>query len=89
MRELTRSEMLTVEYTERLAATLDAERCVCGALVSTPHLECIEPCDHPSLTGIDQATGPDKVWRCDCCGALTRWEVIDGPLGRHVVIGVA
>jgi hypothetical protein len=44
------------------------------------------PCDHPSLTGIDQSDGPDKVWRCDGCGALTRWEIIDGPLGRHVPV---
>lgn len=30
------------------------------------------PCDHPSATGIDQATGPEKVWRCDVCGWLYR-----------------
>lgn len=25
-------------------------------------------CPHASSTGIDQSGGPDKVFRCDCCG---------------------
>lgn len=63
----------------------DDEPCFCGT-----GFTCLarhdEPCEHPSLTGVDQTDGPDKVWRCDFCGALTRWEVIDGPLGRHVPV---
>jgi hypothetical protein len=25
-------------------------------------------CHHASSTGVDQSDGPDKVFRCDCCG---------------------
>jgi hypothetical protein len=35
------------------------------------------PCDHPHLDGIDQSTGPDKVWECQACKGLFR-EVKDG-----------
>lgn len=31
-------------------------------------------CEHDSLTGIDRAEGPDKVWRCDVCGLHVRHE---------------
>src|SRR5256885_2056206 len=41
------------------------------------------PCDHPHLDGIDQATGPDKVWECQSCKGLFR-EVKDGIYTRWV-----
>ena len=32
--------------------------------------------DHPSATGVDGASlyDPDKVWRCDSCGQLYRYD---------------
>jgi hypothetical protein len=34
-------------------------------------------CEHHSASGIDQESGPDKIWRCDACGFLFRC-VLDG-----------
>ncbi len=36
------------------------------------------PCEHLSATGVDQAEGDDKLWRCDTCGLLHRWVAVDG-----------
>ncbi len=46
-----------------------------------------DPCTHESSTGVDQATGPDKVWRCDGCGWLHRTEDVGDGTVREV--GVA
>lgn len=35
-------------------------------------------CEHASLSGVDQTTGPGKVWRCDACDALVRREAVPG-----------
>lgn len=33
-------------------------------------------CEHASLSGVDQTTGPGKVWRCDACDVLVRREAV-------------
>lgn len=44
----------------------------------------IDPCEHPSASGIDQTTGPGKVWRCDGCGWLHRMVPGAGGTSRMV-----
>lgn len=36
---------------------------------------CIESCAGQSWTGIDQAWGTGKVWRCDTCGRIVSQDV--------------
>jgi len=38
-------------------------------------LVCAESCAGQSWTGVDQAEGPDKVWRCDTCGRIVGQNV--------------
>lgn len=49
---------------------IGCERQRCG------HVRPEDACEHLSATGVDQATGPNKVWRCDSCGWLFR-SVVD------------
>jgi len=51
---------------------------------------CLEPhgtCTHESASGVDQTEGPAKVWCCDGCGWLHRYEVRDG-ISRAVNVTV-
>lgn len=41
-------------------------------------------CTHDSSTGVDQTTGPMKVWRCDWCGWLHRFELVGRGVYRMV-----
>ena len=40
--------------------------------------EACDACEHYSASGIDQNSGPDKVWRCDACGWLYRSVPVEG-----------
>lgn len=58
-------DSLRVEWGELVEALAEA----------TNTLVCAESCAGQSWTGVDQAEGPDKVWRCDTCGRIISQSV--------------